>query len=285
MLVFEDGNWAEETIKDHIRKTVFELTEWKGKDQRITIAHIAGRPMDGEIDGLITDPLGVVRMIEIKSINHFGFQRLEDGPLDEHRRQANLYLHGLTTGGFPEITECLIIYKNKNTAAMKEFLIAYDEAQALADIEMFRQIEKWKAEGAIPPRPYNFEDWHCQYCRRQEFCWQNWPKEIERLATDVALDQELATSIRYYQELGAHLGEQEKERDKIGEMLKKILRKKEAKSGAAGEYVITLAASMKDQIDKSLVPPEAIKQVPTERFTVRKIKGGDDAKVHNDQTA
>lgn len=272
MFIFEDGHIHEMLILDHIRKTVFELTEWKGKNQRITIAHIEGKVMDGEIDGLITDPLGVVRMIEIKSINHFGFERLDDKPLDDHRRQANLYLHGLTTGGFPEITECLIIYKNKNTSVMKEFIVVYDEAQALADIEMFRQIARWRNENKVPPRPYTFDDWHCQYCRRQKFCWKDYPKEIEQLSTDVALDEELATSIRYYRELGAHVNEQDKERQQIGETLKAVLRKKGAKSGRAGEYIITLSASMREQIDKSLVPLEAITQVPSERFTVKKIE-------------
>jgi hypothetical protein len=163
LLVFEDGNIHEMLIADHIKKTVFEFHEWKGKNQRIEIATINGKRMTGEIDGLLVDPLGVTRLLEIKSINHFGFERLTDAPEDGHRRQANLYLHGLIKAGM-DIREGVILYKNKNTSAMKEFVISYDEAQALADIAMFEDIEARAVKGEAPERPYAPDDWHCQYC-------------------------------------------------------------------------------------------------------------------------
>lgn len=285
LLVFEDGNWHEELIKDHIRKTVYQLDEWKGKNQRISIASIAGRMMDGEIDGLLTDPLEIRRILEIKSINHFGFERLKEDPLDEHRRQVNLYLHGIREA-FPEITEAVILYKNKNTSAMKEFTIKYDEAQALADIEMFQQVNAWAKESKIPPRPYSYEDWHCQYCRWQKRCWDGYVDEVQKLATDVALSEEIETAARYYNELGAHISQQEKERDEIKGQLKKVLQDSKAKSGKAGEYLLSLSVSERDQIDKSLVPPGAVKKVLSERFTVKRIKQeGKNAKIHNHKAA
>lgn len=271
LLVFEDGNVHEEMIKDHIRKTVFTLTEWKGVTQRFLIADIDGTPMTGEVDGIISSPLGEQLALEIKSINHFGFERLKDAPLPEHKRQVNLYLHGLIQNGV-EIRKALILYKNKNTAAMKEFIIEYDEALALSDIEMFKQVDRWAEKNTVPPRPYSPEDWQCQYCRWNKTCYKNYIEEVDQLNSDVALSEELEITARYFNELGAHIGEQEKEREGLKAKLKQALTDANAKSGRAGEYIISRSVQERDQVDKALVPPEAIKKVISERFTVRRIK-------------
>lgn len=272
LLIFEDGNIHEEMIKDHIRKTVFTLTEWKGPRQRFLIADINGVPMDGEVDGILSSPLGEQIALEIKSINHFGFERLKDAPLDEHKRQVNLYLHGLKQAGLVGIYKAIILYKNKNTAAMKEFIIEYDEALALADIEMFRQVDQWAEKNTVPPRPYEPGDWQCDYCRWNKTCYKNYVEEVGQLQSDVVLDEELETTARYYNELGAHIGEQEKERDELKSKLKQALTDANAKSGRVGDYIISRSAQERDQVDKTLVPPEAIKKVISERFTVKKIK-------------
>lgn len=272
MLVFEDGNIHELLILDHIKKTVFEVHEWKGKKQRIEIADINGKKMTGEIDGLITDPLRNTRLLEIKSINHFGFERLKDEPLPEHRAQANLYLHGLRQAEMP-IEEALILYKNKNTSAMKEFLIQYDEQAALNDIQRFILIDEMAKRGEIPARPYSPDDWHCQYCRWQGHCWQNYPDEVAALSKDVVLSEEIETAARYFNELGAQKSEIEKERDKIkDDVLLPALSAAGAQSGRAGEYILRLSVAEREVIEKELVPAEAKKKVVQERFTVKRIK-------------
>lgn len=281
LLVFADGHWHEELLKDAIRKTAYELIELKGGKQRIEIATIDGVVMDGEIDGLLQDPLGRLRLLEIKSINHFGFERLQDGPLDDHRRQANLYLHGLRKAGF-EIDEALILYKNKNTAAMKEFFVGYDEAQALADIVMFERVAAMAKGDDLPARPYDMDDWHCGYCRHQKRCWANYADEVQALSTDVALSQEIETAARYFNELGAQKGEIEKERDGIGKTLRQALSAANAQSGRAGEYILKLSVGTRRKLIDSAVPAEAYEQVPSERFTVKRIKqeGEGNGKVH-----
>ncbi len=270
ILVFEDGNWAEEIIKDHIRKTVFELEEWKGSRQRIKIAEINGRLMTGEIDGLLIDPLGQIYLLEIKSINHFGFERLKDGPLDDHRRQANLYMHGLIEAGF-NIRRAIIIYKNKNTAAMKEFIIEYDAIQALADISMFEVIDDFAKRGELPARPYNYDDWHCQYCRWEKPCWEGYVQEVEKLSTNVALDEELETTARYYTELGAQESEIKKERKVLHWQICEALKESGAQSGRAGEYLISLSVAERKAYIDALVPPEAIKRTFSERLNVKSL--------------
>lgn len=283
LLVFEDGNWHEELIKDHIRKTVYELVELKGGGQRIEIATIDGEIMSGEIDGLITDPLGKTRLLEIKSINHFGFERLKDGPLDDHRRQANLYLHGLKAAGFT-IDEALIVYKNKNTSAMKEFVIQYDMMQAVADIGMFASVAVMAKNGKPPARPFDYDDWHCDYCRHRRGCWEGYADEVNALSKDAALSEELETTARYFKELGAQETEIGKERDMLKGKLKAALLAAGAQSGRAGEYIIALKASMRRKLIEDMVPAEAYEQVPSERFTVNKIKEGEsNGKVHKNK--
>ncbi len=272
ILVFDDGNWHEELLKDHIRKTVFALTEWKGKNQRIEIATINGRKMTGEIDGLITDPLNVTRLLEIKSINHFGFERLKDEPLDDHRRQTNLYLHGLKKASM-EINEAIIIYKNKNTAAMKEFIIKYDAQQALDDITKFEVVDELAEDNEIPARPYSADSWQCSYCRWREHCWSGYVDEIAALSTDVGLSEEIETAARYFNELRGQESDIKKEREKIKtNVLLPALRAASARSGKAGEYIISLSVSEREEINRELVPPEAITTKISERFTVKRLK-------------
>lgn len=271
LLIFDDGHWHEELLKDHIRKTVFQLIEWKGPKQRVHIATIAGQDMTGELDGLLQDPMGAQWLLELKSINHFSFERLDADPLPEHRRQVNLYLHGLLQAGLP-IRKALILYKNKNTAAMKEFVIEYDPALALADIALFAQVAGWAAAKTVPPRPYEPTDWHCSYCPWQRTCWKGYVDEVGQLAADVALDEELATTARYYNELGAHIREQEKERDGLKTRLRAALQTAEARSGRAGEYLITLTAQERETVNKALVPPEAKTTIMSERLTVKRLK-------------
>ncbi len=86
--VFDDGRMHEIAIKEKIRGTVYELTEWQGKKHRFDIAEIHGKEMTGEIDGLLTDPTGQIIALEIKTINHFGYNRLIEEPDEKNFRQA-----------------------------------------------------------------------------------------------------------------------------------------------------------------------------------------------------
>lgn len=273
-LVFGDGNWHEELIKDHIRKTVFELTEWKGKSQKIDIAVINGRTMRGEIDGLLTDPQGTQWLLEIKSINHFGFERLDKEPQDDHRRQTNLYLHGLNEAGM-NITKALILYKNKNTSAMKEFAIEYDKDQAIKDIEMFEQIAKWAKEKTVPPRPYDRDvDWQCGYCRFTSTCYKNYEKEFENLSENVELDEEIETKLKYYLEVSGYKKEYEAQADAIKAEIKKLLKDKGIQGGHAGPYIAKISLLTRKTIDSDKIPkdilPEIQKVTQYEKLTIRK---------------
>lgn len=274
LLVFEDGNIHEELIKDHIRKTDFELVELKGKHQRFKIGMINGYEMTGEIDGLITDSNGIVRVLEIKSINHFSFERLEEDPQEDHRHQLNLYIHGLREAGYKEISQGLIIYKNKNTANMKEFIIDYDREMALNDLNLFESIEKMASDGIIPARPFEQNSWQCSYCRWNQHCYKGYELEFKALSDNRELSDDLEISARYYNELGGQITELQLQREEAKTELKKGLDKAGAKSGRVGDYLIERKMYVKQKIDKKMVPVEAISEVLEERFFCRSLTGG-----------
>jgi len=276
MLVFEDGHWHEELIKDHIRKTVYELIEMKGSKQRITIADIDGDVMDGEVDGLLKDPLGVIYLLEIKSINPFGFQRLKDGPEDGHRRQSNLYMHGLIKSGL-EISKAVVLYKNKATAAMKEFIIDYDKEQALSDIDMFKKVSRWAKSNTVPPRQYDRDrDWQCGYCVYSDICYENYESEFKALKTGADLPEDLVTQFKYYLEVSGHRLELEKEEKNLKQDIKDRLKSQDIREGRVGEYTAKLTMISSERIDKKLVPqeilPTIMKTSSYEKLTIRKIK-------------
>lgn len=276
MLIFEDGNWHEELVKDHIRKTVFELIEFKGSNQRIEIAKINGKKMTGEIDGLLKDPLGTLYLLELKSINHFGFERLEDKPEPQHERQSNLYMHGLISAGM-EVRKGVILYKNKNTAAMKEFVIDYSEEQARADIDLFFQIAAWASERKVPPRPYDRDkDWQCNYCRWASTCYENYQGEFEALTEDAELEPEIENLFKYYLEVSGHRLSAEKEEEELKEQIRTLLKEKGARGGRVGPYVAKRTLQERRSIDKSLIPKDILPQVEkvtvSEKLTIRKVK-------------
>lgn len=274
ILVFDDGNWHEELIKDHIRKTVWQLIELKGAQQRIKIATVGGRDMTGEIDGLLQPPVGKQLLLELKSINHFGFQRLEKAaaPQEDHRHQANLYLHGLQEAGF-DIDQALIVYKNKNTAAMLEFPVDYDRGMALLDIQTYEMVDVMAFKKQLPARPYESDDWHCDYCPWQRHCWKGYVEELNSMAVGYEMEADFADAARYYRELGAQESEIKKQRDEIKGKLKTAMMAAGYREARAGEYILRITASERETIDKDLVPASAKKLTISERFDVKKIKG------------
>ena len=263
---------------------------------------IKAEVLHGHLDFIVQGPLGKEWLVEHKAINHFSFERLKEKelPLD-YLAQAALYSLGLQLIQ-PSLTAMLLLIKNKNTSQYLEFECEYQKEkdslrihrriasfgdapakanlleQEIPDIVMatftkFRDIENFASERYLPLRPYppNTE-YPCGYCNWAMPCWDEYVKEINALETDVSLSEELETTARYYKELGAQESEIKKERDQLKEILKEALLDRGARTGKVGNYTVTLSAFTRQEIDKALVPPEAFKSVPSERFTVTAIK-------------
>lgn len=287
LTTFDDGNWHEEIVADQLQKTSFVL-----HSRKMRVVTEVG---EGEIDGILTDLLGVDRLWDNKSINHFGFERLMklDFPIDYFSQQA-LYIRGLQKIN-PELLEGILLFKNKNQGAYVDVRYRYDhdtDTMTLLDCEhssgkvielnqvipnitqdavaKFALVEQHRAAGTLPDRPFLDQDeYPCAYCRWQKPCWQGWEAEHEALDEDVDL-HDLADTVRYQRELGAEITAKSKERDQITTQIKLTMQDFGCKSGRAGEYVLEKKLHKKAVLNQEKLSPAA-KAAATETTTYEQL--------------
>lgn len=289
VLVLDDSSWHEYLTSDWIQKTAFKL-----HSQQMTVSVTwQGLTLTGHIDGIITDLLGVDRLHEHKAINHFTWQRYAAGvvPVD-YIAQCCLYIKGLQAEN-PAINEAVLLIKNKNTSQFLEYLIGYDSTMDTAMIksiiasygevapsgEIFEQtvhsafakfevVDHHIKAGTLPPRPFEYgTDYPCTYCSWQNTCWGEYEKEVEAISNNEADLTELSDSARFYNELGAQIGEMTKQRKEVGHTIKKVLLDKSVRHGKAGEYDIELLLK---KVKGYAVEPRTQEELHVKKF---KIKG------------
>jgi hypothetical protein len=293
-MVFDDGRWHQELLADWIRKSAYRL-------------HSEGMRVEtpvgpGEIDGILTDLLGTDRVLETKSANHFSYERWWKGqyPLD-YFAQVALYLAGIRLVQ-PEITEGLLLCKNKNTAALMEFLLAYDpgldrltvkeiirsDGQRVAPgfcmnevtkaaAEKFAEVERHRQTGTLPGRPFPYgTEYPCGYCSWAGPCWDGYEQEFEALEKDAGLDKELEDLCAYYLEASGHASEMEKEKDKLKAAVRAKLAERGVRGGRAGPYLVTLELRERKGWDEEQIPPDVAERARIinkyEVLTIRKPK-------------
>lgn len=293
LITFDDGHWHEELMADWLGKTSFVL-----HSRQMAVETVIG---PGSIDGIITDLHGVDRVIDFKSINHFGFERLlRSDWITDYFTQLALYLRGLRQF-LPDMTEGLLLFKNKNQGAFLDVLVRYDEptdtltlvesehssgkrfvlGQTLpnittAAVAKFALVEQHRAAGTLPDRPYHDQDaYPCAYCRWGRTCWIGWKEELQNLDEDVDL-HDLKDAVHYRQELTAQILAATKERDAITDQIRTALAGKQAKTGRAGQYLLARRLVTKRMLNRDLLPTavaEAATETKThEQLVVRRLK-------------
>ena len=121
----------------------------------------------GSIDDII-ELNGKTYIVELKSINHFGFQKLT-APKEEHMLQLQIYCMQEGIDGF-------VIYENKNTQDVKEFFVESSPSiQAEIKSTVEHVIESVK-ESKLADKTQVFG--MCQECDYQDLCFR---KRIETL--------------------------------------------------------------------------------------------------------
>lgn len=139
--------------------------------------------ISGRADAIITLN-NELYVVDFKSMNSMIFQKLEAAK-EENINQIQLYLH------FFKIPKGILLYINKNTSQLKEFVINYDPVlcqKLLKDLA----ILKTKIEGNIIPLPLPDypEPWQCKYCQFKEICqmagenevnWEDFKKKIQEI--------------------------------------------------------------------------------------------------------
>jgi CRISPR/Cas system-associated exonuclease Cas4 (RecB family) len=110
-------------------------------------------------------------VVEIKSSGDFKFRKLKE-PEIAHKKQIQLYMH------FFKIPQGMIIYENKNTQELKEFIESYDSKFCKKIISDFEEL-KYQIENEILPdvpleikekREQGNKPWECEYCDYKESC-------------------------------------------------------------------------------------------------------------------
>ena len=259
--VFDDGTFHEELILDWLRKSSFQVHSEQMKVNCLP-------PMrSGHIDAIITDLLAIDRLLEIKSANHFSFQRFWDGELPEdYLTQMAIYMEAIQHNLNPEISQCLLLMKNKNTSGYLEWLCEYQDDNltiisrtlhtgetekinkvyeniVLNACKRFDSVLDYIDRKTLPKRQYDIDDWHCEYCSYGQICWEGYDKEFLELKTDEMLPNEVADMVRYYKEIGGQSKDIKKEYDELRLKIKNTMKDCGVREGIAGEYICRLKLS------------------------------------------
>lgn len=135
----------------------------------------------GRIDAIVSDKKELY-VLDIKSMNSMIFKTLTE-PKQENIAQIQLYLHYL------EIPKGILLYVNKDSQELKEFLVNYDLNIVKPILNKFTDLKKKLDSNTVPSRIAAYPiDWQCKYCQFREVCdmgeegdmnWEDFKKRIE----------------------------------------------------------------------------------------------------------
>jgi CRISPR/Cas system-associated exonuclease Cas4 (RecB family) len=168
---------------DHIHQLIMRPL-LSTKDVHVVASEVNIPPQEiinGRADAIVSDGKDLY-VLDIKSMNSMIFERLEE-PKEENVDQVQLYLH------YFRIPKGILLYVNKNTLELKEFVVSYNKSRALSLLDNLKDIKKKIDSDIIPPRLPDYpENWQCKYCQFQEICskanggevkWGDFKKKIE----------------------------------------------------------------------------------------------------------
>src|SRR3989344_1695973 len=112
--------------------------------------------ISGRSDAIISDGKNLY-VLDIKSMHSMIFDKMTE-PKEENIAQLQLYLH------YFKVPKGILLYVNKNTLALKEFLVEYRQDRALTLLASLDETKKKIDGGVIPDRIQAYpEDWQCRY--------------------------------------------------------------------------------------------------------------------------
>lgn len=107
-------------------------------------------------------------------------------PKEENVNQIQLYMH------FFKVPKGILLYVNKDTQELKEFLIERNPGIAKNLLKELADLKKKIDSDIIPSRIFSYpEDWQCKYCQFREVCemanggevkWNDFKIKIEKTA-------------------------------------------------------------------------------------------------------
>ncbi len=153
--LFDHGNYIHELIV----KALSGQNVLRGEEVNIP----ANNLISGRADALIQVE-NCDYVVDIKSINSNGFRCLTE-PSDEYIYQLQLYLH------FFQIKQGVLLYVNKDTQDLKEFLVDYDEKLCHDLMDGLEELGLKIEANQVPVRLDDYpSNGQCRYCQYKEVC-------------------------------------------------------------------------------------------------------------------
>lgn len=155
------------------------------RDVRVIAAEVDISPQEiisGRADAIISDGKDLY-VLDIKSIS--GRTKNLERPKEEDNAQLQLYLH------FFKIPKGILLYVNKDTLELNEFLVEYNPGLAQNLLAELSKLKIRVDSNIIPSRITSYPDgWQCQYCAFKEICamvnekemnWNDFKAKIEAM--------------------------------------------------------------------------------------------------------
>jgi CRISPR/Cas system-associated exonuclease Cas4 (RecB family) len=175
--IFEDGHFLQQKI--------LRALSAKGLLRATEIPIPSHEFIAGKADAIISDTDGIPYVLEVKSISgRMNFQKLDPSlTFPQHINQLQLYLY------FFKIKKGILLYINKDTQELKEFVFDYAPEEVEKLLEWAEKLKNKIQENVVPIRLPNWpKDWECQSCVFAEICklagekeisWEEFLKKIE----------------------------------------------------------------------------------------------------------
>jgi hypothetical protein len=147
-------------------------------------------PVVGHPDGQISS---LKATLELKSVSDNTFRMIKNQniPLPQHIDQANLYA---SVVGDQNV---LIVYINRDTGDMEEFMFPTDEALARAIKSKFMGVLERSDKKELHKRPYaDASEAPCWYCPHVTRCYEGFSAEVEARGTAKVSHPDLVQNVR-----------------------------------------------------------------------------------------
>lgn len=175
--MFDQGN----AIHQLIMKPLFGLREIHVVSSEIKIP--PQKLISGRADAVLSDGKALY-VLDIKSMNSMLFRVLKEAK-EENVYQLQLYLH------YFKIPKGILLYVNKDTSELKEFLIQYNPKLAQTLLKGLEALKVKIDNNIIPPRIVDYpKGWQCRYCQFRSVCdmtddgevdWENFKEKIGKM--------------------------------------------------------------------------------------------------------
>lgn len=161
--IFEEG--------EHTHRRLLSVLYSLGIVQASEVHTPPSELIHGRADAIVTlddEPY----IVEFKSSNSWKFKNLDE-PRRDHMDQTQLYMH------FFNIEKGIILYENKNTQHLKEFVFDYNKKRAEELLESFKCLKEQIDKDVLPEIPDDIPKWRCRYCDYRLEC-----KKLQKLNKD-----------------------------------------------------------------------------------------------------